>query len=691
MLFFQAALLLGYCYAHLTTRLFGLKAQLSLHASLMLGAALFLPIALQPGWPPPEDGMPTFWLIAYFGICVGLPFFAISANAPLLQSWFVAAETRSNNNDPYFLYSASNAGSILALLSFPFLLEPTLRLSEQSTLWTVAYALLLVGVLGCGYAAIRNKNASSAQSDASNLTDQVTSPAPTYGQRLKWIGYAFVPSTLLLSVTTYITTDIAVAPLFWVIPLALYLMTFVISFAQRQYASLDLICRIQTPLLILSAMSFIWGLKASNVVVVLHLLTLFFTGLVCHGHLSRTRPEADRLTEFYLWLSLGGVLGGIFNAVIAPVAFDAILEFPIAIILACLARPLVGSSETMSAKRMLGDVFLPIFLFVALITPSAILELTTEEMGAYGLAIVCVVIAVTLLNFSSRPSRFAVGAAAVLVAAPNMDEAQNVVWQERSFFGVYSVIHEPAPGAHILKHGTTVHGVQFLNKENERLPLAYYHPDGPLGQVLDEIRKSGGTQNVGVVGLGVGATACYARDGENWRFYEIDPVVTAIARNENLFTFMSNCGAQSDVIIGDARQTLALAPPASFDFLMIDAFSSDAIPVHLMTDEAISLYMNRLKKNGTLLLHISNRHLELAPVLGNIAYRQGLYALHSRFLPKEKTENGFILSASEWVIMTKSEEAIRGLTENEGWTKMTFDPNSATWTDDYSDIIGAFK
>ena len=691
MLFFQTILLLGYAYAHLTTRVFGLKAQLSLHVSLMLAAALFLPIALQPGWSPPEDGTPIFWLISYFGVCIGLPFFAISANAPLLQSWYVSAAKQTDENDPYFLYSASNAGSILALLSFPFFLEPTLRLSQQSTAWSAGYAVLLVGLIACGYAAIRNASLNSKEGKSHAVSKAPTSLAPSFGQRLTWIGYAFVPSTLLLSVTTHITTDIAVAPLFWVIPLALYLLTFVISFAQREFVSHDLICRIQTPLLILSAMSFIWGSNASSFVVVLYLLTLFFSGLVCHGQLARTRPDADRLTEFYFWLSFGGVLGGFFNAVIAPLAFNAILEFPIAIILASLARPILAAPTSKTGKGTVGDIFLPMLLFTILIIPRTVFGLTTEEMGTYGLAVICVFIAIALLNFSSRPSRFAVGAAAVLVAAPNMDKDQTVLWQDRSFFGVYSVSLDATTGAHILKHGTTVHGVQLLDKENERRPLAYYHPNGPLGQAFDTVREFGATRNVGIVGLGVGATACYARDGEDWRFFEIDPVVTNIARNKNLFTFLPNCAPKANIVNGDARQTLALVPPSHFDFLLIDAFSSDAIPVHLMTDEAISLYASTLAKEGLLMLHISNRHLELAPILGNIAYRQGLEVAHTRFIPENRSESGFVLSASEWVIMSKSEEIIQRFIETDEWNAMTIDPGRATWTDDYSDIVGTFK
>jgi len=688
MLFFQAALLAGYLYAHLSVRWLGLKRQSLLHGGLLLLAFVALPVALPEGWAPPPGTMLAGWQIMLMAAGVGLPFFAVSATAPLLQRWFAHAG-HARSADPYFLYSASNIGSIAALIGYPLLFEPSMRLGEQGWAWTGGYAILALLIGLCGLVLWRRFVADppGVEGEGLELSQEVS-----WRRRGMWVLLAFAPSSLLLGVTLHLSTDVAAVPLLWVVPLALYLLSFVIVFARRPLLPHRWMLILQAPALVLLAATISWGHNLLWVELVIHLEAFFIAAMVCHGELAARRPAARHLTEFYLWMSVGGVLGGLFNALLAPVLFDSVLEYPIMVVLVALLRPWRAGR---GRRGIVLDLALP--GLVALLIWSSI-ELGD---GGYGIAISMAVFAVAvvtslLLPWRGSPLRFALGLGVLMVMAPLALDQQGIVVPgksgathvERSYFGVNRVTTTESPfRANILIHGTTVHGAQRLGGDARNTPLTYYHPDGPLGQVFQAFpfwRFS----RVGVVGLGTGATACYARQGQDWTFYEIDPAVERIARDGRLFTFLADCAPEANVVIGDARLSLQAAPDASFDLLILDAFSSDAIPVHLLTAEAFAMYRQKLAPGGVIMAHISNRYLELEPVLGRITLETGLFGVIQRH--GDNSRKIRLRYPSIWVVMAQRPDDIVELAPDSRWEPLR-GANAPLWTDDYINILAALE
>ena len=716
MVFYQAALLAGYVYAHLSVKWLGPRRQAALHLALMLVPWLVLPIGVAQGWTRPGDANPVPWLLVLLTVSVGLPFLVVSASAPMLQAWFAATGHRSAR-DPYFLYAASNLGSMLALIGYPLVVEPGLTLRQQSQLWVTGYALLMLWIGGC--AALLWKSgwaAGLAKTPDPLLPAQVpglngAGPAPlTWSARLRWLALAMIPSSLLLGVTTFLATDIASIPLLWVIPLALYLLTFVLVFSQWQILPYRWLLWPQAFLTVLVTAAFFvadWHTAPIAIVFPIHLLLFFLTAMVCHGELAATRQAPEHLTEFYLWISVGGVLGGLFNALAAPLLFTIILEYPVALAAACLLRPWPEKAKR-SWFRLAMDLTVPLAVGVIFgvlakwlppqdwqyptawwpsaedweeITWSPVVA-QTAFLGVAGLIV---------LATAWRPIRLGLGMAALLAVSFLLSgEELKPLYRERSFFGVLEVKvrGKGRKETHELVHGSTLHGTQSTDKKKRHDPWTYYYRSGPVGDIFEALEETPKFAEIGVVGLGTGTVAAYGQPGQRVTYFEIDPAIVRIARNPDYFTYLSDCKADVDVILGDARLSLADLGDRQFNVLLIDAFSSDAIPIHLLTREAIELYLSRLAPHGLLAVHISNRFLDLEPVLGNLAEDLDIAARVCED-SKEKEEGK---SSSTWVVIAKEEDDLGlSLTSPLRWEKLRTDPKVGLWTDDYSNVVGVLQ
>jgi spermidine synthase len=694
MVFYQAVLLVGYAYAHVTMRWLGARRQAALHLAVLLLPVMALPIALPAGWVPPGDTSPVSWLFALLAVAVGLPFFAVSATSPVLQAWFAATEHRAAR-DPYVLYAASNVGSLLALLAYPAIVERLLRLDQQSRLWGWVYAACVLLATACAAGLWRTQARhgtgrsadATAAAPADSGSDEAVRPV-TLARRARWVGLAAVPSSLMLSVTTYLSTDIAAIPLLWIAPLSIYLLTFALVFGRRRLIP----HRVWVELLPVALLPLVLVLVARAneplaLVIPTHLVVFFVAAMVCHGEVARDRPDPRHLTAFYLWIAVGGVLGGAFTALVAPRIFNSVLEYPLVVALLPLlpARP---PAAWQGRSRQLLDVALPLGLGVL----AAELILTLERSGraeSVGPAVGLLVL--LCLTFARRPLRFALGLAALLLAGSfHHGEEGQLLFAERSFFGVSRVTRARDGQYQMLLHGTTLHGMQALSPERRREPLTYYHALGPLGQVFPALDTLAPRRAVAVVGLGAGSVACHGKAGQRWTFYEIDPTVFRIARSTRFFTFLRDCPPQPFVILGDARLTLARAPDGAYDLIVLDAYSSDAPPLHLITLDAVRLYLTKLAPGGVLVLNISNRHLDLEPVVGAIARAAGLVARTRSDNEVGAAERLAGKVESQWVVMARRAEDLGALLEEPLWRAPAAPPGLAPWTDNFASLLTAF-
>jgi hypothetical protein len=693
--FFQFMLLAGYFYAFSVSKLFHVRHQAIIHLVVLCLAFAALPIGIPEGWTPPATSNPIPWLITVLLLSVGAPFFVLSATAPLLQRWF-SHVAHPYASDPYFLYAPSNLGGLVALLIYPTLIEPNLRLAHQRWSWTSGFVLLAVLILLCAVFLWRSlvgirqdPVAHQAAPHRSDGPDAGHTAASRVGQRARWLLLAFTPSSLLLGVTNFLSTDIAAIPLFWVVPLAIYLVTFVLVFARKPILKQHYVVGLQPLLILPLVLWFFWRFEAGiGWLFFIHLVAFFASAMLCHGELAKSRPPTERLTEFYLWISIGGVLGGAFNALIAPILFDEILEYPLAIILACLLLPPRPAFSAAPQRRWV-DVGLLLSRAALLVLAGYYFVSHEFEIGQLGLVLSIGVIALVVLSFARRPIWLALAVGALLFAGFLHDnDRDDLLLSERSYFGVYKVERDGL--YHQLVHGTTIHGAQHTDPERRDEPLTYYFQKGPLGQLFEEFDRGPEARTAAIIGLGAGAIACYGRPGERWTFYEIDPTVERIARNTRYFTYLRDCPPRVDVVIGDARITLANAPDHSFDMIVLDAFSSDAIPVHLITREAVQLYLTKLASGGLIALHITNRHINLEPVLERIAGGLGLASLvqaDQEVSPGDEVEFYF---ESDWVVMGRKREDLDGL-DRARWRPLEGRPGSAVWTDDFSDVFSAIE
>ena len=746
MLFFQALLLAGYAYALALTRWLPALAQAAVHIGLLALAALALPVALNAAAAGgvPEGASPEWWLLKTLLVTVGPPFFVLSASAPLLQGWF--SRTRAESaSDPYYLYAASNAGSLFALLGFPVLLEPALTLGQQSRAWASAYGALFLLFAACAVLTLRHARRPAGTFEERGSADAPAEPL-SLRRRLRWVLLAFVPSSLVLGVTTHVTTDLVAVPLLWVIPLALYLLSFVIVFARGRTIPRGLAARVVPGAAVLVAMVYLSGAsRPAWFLILFHLAFLFAAALVCHGQLADDRPAAAHLGEFYLCLAVGGVLGGLFNAVVAPLVFDTVAEYPLVILLASYLRPAyrktggslfglrlgakkkdesvavgnsilavgderpgetvvveppvekVGGEDRAGERWNVLDLLLPLsigLLAAALIVVARQFELDDLQRTALTLGV-----PLFLLNhlFAPRPLRFALGLGAVMLAVMLFAQTGNrTLHASRNFYGTHRVEADDSDALHWLNHGSTLHGKQYTDPSQVCEPTSYYHREGPLGSVFQHVRAKreaagvGAPLSVAVVGLGTGTTAAYSRAGEAWTFYEIDPMIVDIARNPELFTYLSACaGARQNILLGDARLRLREAPAVSYDLIVLDAFSSDSVPAHLMTREALALYLSKLAPGGVIAFHVSNRGLQLERVAGGIAAEAGL---PSRIFDDGRQGAHASLDPSTWVAVARTKEDLGPLAADPNWPE--FDPavyQLEVWRDDFSDILSVFR
>lgn len=656
--FYQVILLLGYLYSHLIATRLPLKGQVTVHAVVLMLPFLVLPLSVPDGFMLGPNSSPVMELFKILFLWVALPLFAVSTNSPLLQKWFSSSKSRLIQ-DPYSLYVASNLGSVVALLSYPFLLEPVLRLNEQSRIWALLYGGVVALVLVCGMRLVLHRSSGEPVQTPSS-----SRPVVGWPKRLRWIALSFVPSSLMLGVTAFLSMDIAPIPFFWVVPLALYLLSFVLTFAQKPWIPHELMVRampiLAVPLMLLMMND---ALNPPWLIILFHLVTFFVAAMVCHGELFRSRPEVSHLTEFYLWLSVGGALGGSFNAVIAPIVFNRLSEYPLALALAALLRPPPDAENT--RRKRVFDVVWPVVVgalsWGLLWGLSQIKGLPAHVNIKMGLAVPALI----SFFFSNRSLRFGLAIAALfLVNHWWQDQKRPILFEDRSFFGVHRVFHDQRRNIYWLRHGNIIHGGQSQDPARVREPLTYYHPTGPIGDVFRLLNRRTPEARVGVVGLGAGSLASFGLKGQRWTFFEIDPLIKELALQKNLFHFLHMSPARIDVVMGDARLTLSKTEPHSFDLLVIDAFGSDAVPSHLITKEALALYLGKLKPEGVLAFHISNRYVDFKPLLSDAAHEAGLFGFIGEDQNVSAAEKDLGKFVSTWMVLSKEAKALAGLHEN---------------------------
>jgi len=681
MLVYQALLLAGYAYAHWLGR-FRPRQQAAIHVALLLLVGLTLPIGLLSAVPPP-DANPFLWVPWLLLVSIGPLFFAVSAQAPLLQRWFAL----SGEGDPYPLYAASNLGSFGGLIAYPLLVEPLLAVSEQRWLWTIGYALLVLMVSWCGL----NLPSAAARARA----DSRAKPATDWRLVAKWIVLAAVPSGLILSTTLHITTDLVAMPLLWVVPLGVYLLSFSVAFATNRRPANSVI-RLAPLILLLACfgvfIDFSWLVLAFGAVAIINLFTV---SVALHSRLFELRPPAQNLTSFYLAMSVGGALGGVFCALVAPLIFNWTYEHLLLLVAAAWLMRGRNPFERLG-KIWNGDRRARRAMIIATVA-AAILAIAGKD--AFGLPAsghvsriaTLAMIGVAIFAIGNR-TLFAITVSALLIAAGGWERLElsaSPGKMTRSFFGIYSI----RPGAHdsrMLAHGTTLHGIQNLGSPaRQRMETTYYANRSGVGLAMQAVPALFGPgANVSVVGLGAGTLACYARPAQHWTFYEIDPAVVRIARDPTRFTFLSTCKPDAQIKIGDARLLIEREPAAGANLLVVDAFSSDSVPMHLLTREAFADYRRLLSPGGLLMVHISNRYLDLEPVIAAAANAGNWNAIMRSYRPDAnaaaRNETG-----SDWIALSQSPQTVGKLAEmsGESWRPLRSRPRFAPWTDDHASVL----
>ncbi len=673
MLFFQAALLIGYGYAHVAAARLRPRPQARVHLLVIAAAGLALPIAL-PGWAAPSATVtPALWLLVVLVVMVGAPFVALSTTGPLLQRWFSLTD-HPLASDPYFLYAASNAGSFLALLGYPLVVEPRLDVSDQTRLWSIGYGAFVVLMVVTVVVGRRHRF----------VDDR---PVEVAGERsgldlrrvARWVGLAFIPSSLMLGVTSYITTDLAAVPLLWVIPLAIYLATFVVAFGARRSTTTNVTACAALGLGVVAAAIAGHGVDAPiGLEIGAHLGLFTAVALLAHRRLAADRPPPAQLTAFYLAVAFGGVLGGVANALVAPLVFTRVLEYPLVLAAAVLLarepiRTTVLARRYGRAGRLLEPVVLLPLLLVAVVVPF--------DATDVGRVLYLPALAVLVAALAWRWRGMVAMSTAVLLLVVTLKPV-SYVSASRTFFGVYRVYRQD--GQMVLEHGSTIHGREWLDADRRDEPIGYYASTSPIGQ---EFAANGPRlHHVAVIGLGVGTLAAYGAPDRHMTFYEIDPEVVRIARDSGEFHYLADSASPIDYVVGDGRLELAKAPAGVEDLIVLDAFSSDAIPVHLMTREAVAGYLTHLAEDGTIAFHISNNHLDLAPVLAGIAHDLGLQGrLQIDF---GDAEAGAL--PSEWVVLGRTAAALGPIATDARWRNLDELPRQ-TWTDGYSNLLSVLK
>ncbi|MFP4598651.1 MAG: spermidine synthase [Persicimonas sp.] len=700
LVFFQLGLLVGYGYAYLLTERVPLKAQIFVHLGLVAAAFFVLPVVFPEG-APQEGGVAVGWLLGALALNAGLPFALLSASAPLFQSWFARTD-HPDAADPYHLYAASNAGSLLALLAYPLLVEPTLALDTQGWVWTGGYAVFFGLVARIAHLAWRRKGAGTVEADT-RLQDQ----APELRDWGRWLGWSALPSALLVSVTDYVTTDVAAVPLLWVVPLALYLLSFIVTFARTQIVPRQVFVALVPAALVPTAVVLLLDFAPESLAILLgpHLVAFFIVATVYHGELVAKRPSGRHSSAFYLAMAAGGVVGGAFSAFLAPLVFDSVAEYPLLLCAAVLVLPrLVDRSRSVKKAALVAGVISLALGFVIL------QEVHSEHLVLTTGMTLMAVLALALWAAWRHPRAFGVLFSVLLVAALVAESIYGrALVRERSYFGHYRVTEKLTDDERlfILYHGSTIHGFQSAEADRRLLPMGYYAPHSGVGKLLAQMgeRALGDAYlgdvylgsnpdvqqpaTVGVVGLGIGGLAAYAVDRPlEFTFFEIDPVVVDLARDERYFDYLARCGQQCQVQTGDGRIRLRDWEGPGFDLLVLDAYDSDSIPVHLLTREAVESYLERLNDGGVLAFHVTNRYFDLPPVVGRLCEELSLQCVeYTHTFSSEAMPDG--RSHSTWVFAGRDSELIEWLADRQQAKAPGAD--GPLWTDDFANIWGALE
>lgn len=684
--FFQVMLLLGYLYAHLLSRFSPLVHGFLYIAALALGC-LFLPVRFEPEIS--RGALASIDIFALLTKNLAIPFIALSATSSTLQRLF-ASTGHPSARDPYFLYAASNLGSFMGLLLYPLAFERLWGLTAQSLYWLSAYALL-VGLAGLCLA-VAGKNAQQHEADA-------LQPAPPAGnsRRLGWVLLAFFPSALLGAVTTHISTDIFSAPMLWVLPLALYLLTFVVAFSRRVLLPLPRVAAIQ-PAAVLLGIGFLAmshsSIRVSWPGVVAQLFAFGAVALMCHQYLAQLRPlerEKSRLTEFYLLIAVGGALGGILNAFLAPAMLNRLIEYPLLLLLSCAMNPAFRRPAPFAAKLFFGLAMACALMYVAYIRGEFDFfgDITDPASMAMARIFADIMLFSILLMLASSLRTAMLGGLIVLMLVEFVIPDQTVLTR-RNFYGTIEVVDnqmsvDGSPHtARYFYHGTTTHGLQVRHPELETVPTTYFYRGGPVGDIFN-IYNPG---KVAVIGLGAGTMNCYSTPQNEFTFIEIDPAVVEVAGDPELFTFLSACKAKRPprIIIGDGRLELARLDE-EFDLIALDAFSSDTIPVHLLTTDAIKIYLDKLKPRGILIFNLSNRYFDLGSALARNAIEMGL---GYRFVLDVPAADLPYAEASKWFAIARPSVSLSPL-DMMGWHSAPPDRGLQPWTDDHTNLLSVMN
>lgn len=674
LVFFQTALLVGYAYSFVLARLRSTRLQLGIHAFVLLLPLLTLPIALAPS--PDPTAAPAWSMLVTLTLGVGLPFFVLATNGSLMQHWYGTAT--GPDSDPYWMYSASNFGSLLALAAFPLAIEPFVDAPAQIGGWAMGYGVFL---LLAGWAMVTRVR-SSTQPTAEDM--EAADTRLRWKQRLDWTARSAVGSSLLLAVTMKITTDVGPIPLLWTVPLGLYLITFILAFAYADRMPMRLVVGITCVTacaglgLVLIRRTFPF-----EIVLSIGLILLFAGALLCHTDLARTRPRASKLTEFYLWISAGGALGGVLNSLVAPVVFESVAEYPItlsALLWVAFLRPRIGDRDASQSRLYRPSILIALACVIALALSIIPAMLQSRSLGPW-IWPMAALLAAGLVAAMRRYQGFiaVVPTLAAILSLIGLGEPYPVLAMERSFFGVSRVWQ--AEERVFMVHGSTVHGSQLRAPEDRQRTGTYYHRAGPLGAT---VLGAGPGSTIGIVGLGAGELAALGRPDQKMIFYEIDPVIVDLAQLH--FTYLQDSDADVSTVLGDGRLTLASSPLGSIDVLILDAFSSDNVPTHLLTEEALRMYLDRLAPGGVLVAHISSRHSDLRRVFKGFSDATGLPALVRDYQPT--TEHAAEGAARTLAVALANDDAVlASLRESGLWIDMPDDVASVHWTDGRSSLL----
>lgn len=679
MLFFQVVLLGGYVYAHVLTHHVSLRWQLPIHLVFWAAALLFLPLSVSTSWVYDPTVSTAWQTLTLFALGVGVPFGMLSANAPLLQSWYAQSDGPSAH-DPYFLYGASNLGSLLALIGFPLLAEPLFGASDIGWGWAAGFFVFGGLLAASGLLTLR----APVQTAPETQRHAIEKTAITATDVATWLFLAFVPSSLMLSITTKVSTDLGSFPLIWVVPLSLYILSFVVTFTNRPLLSSVAIRALAAGAIAVLAvlMSHQTGGLQTWVSALLFVPALFIVAVAAHRILYDRRPDTQHLTIFYITMSVGGALGGLFNSIIAPVLFNGIYEGIVSVVLAA-ALLAIGMRSIPVRPLAYGILTASVFLTAFSLSRGQI----ESDSGLFAISLGLIVLFAVILGYLARAPIAVLAAVVVFLAADFVSVREDYTFKDRSFFGAHTVYDKD--GLRVYGNGTTIHGYQYVEETGQRpTPLSYYHAASPMAQILTTTAGIE-TAKIGIIGLGVGSLACYAQPGQSWEFYEIDKMVDRVARTPEMFNFMSHCAPDSVTHLGDARIVLE-QQDFTFDIMVLDAYSSDSIPVHLVTREAVQTYLERLADDGILVFHISNRYYDLSQPLARIAANLGLQAAIRVDAPDPSAPLPKGAKPSVVVTLTPSADRIETLLRDTRWKPIVSDGRDA-WTDDHANLLSALK